>query len=184
MARKKPLKPRALPLRNLSSRHPGVSPGVGKAYEEAAQVSFASHPTGPLTLCVQDGTTAHAFSHASRKPSAKLRAAWNNRDDATRDGAYGVAIATVEVARNLRAVSRAETLTGADYYLNAKGSGVADLEDAIRMEVSGTTTSEVSDFQYRVKTKLQQVKNGSCDKPGLVVIVGFLLLQVEVQDAV
>jgi hypothetical protein len=76
------------------------------------------------------------------KPDSRLEKAWANADDATRDGAYGLALAAVEITRGLVAVSRAETRTGADYYLGRSDASPDDLEASIRLEVRGRMKAE------------------------------------------
>ena len=59
-----------------------------------------------------------------------------NADDATRDGAYSLSLAAIESTLNLVAISRAETRSGADYYVGAPDA--VNLEDAFRLQISGT----------------------------------------------
>jgi hypothetical protein len=66
--------------------------------------------------------------------TAREKQAWANRTDAVEAGAYRMAIAAVEMTYGWFALARAETLTGADYYVGPAG---ADLESAYRLEVSG-----------------------------------------------
>jgi hypothetical protein len=51
----------------------------------------------------------------SRRTSRGRFVAWANTTDTTETGAYGIAIAAVEVTDGLVTVARAETRTGADY---------------------------------------------------------------------
>jgi hypothetical protein len=67
-------------------------------------------------------------------PDARTQDAWSNTNDATRDGAYACVIAAAELTRSFFAVRRAETLTGADYYIAGTGAGVEDLEECIRLD--------------------------------------------------
>ncbi|HEY7617774.1 MAG TPA: hypothetical protein VH744_13295, partial [Terriglobales bacterium] len=67
-------------------------------------------------------------------------------------GAYACALAATELARGYVAVGRAETRTGADYYIALSGQIIEDLEDCLRLEVSGTD-SEVSVVKTRLKGK-------------------------------
>ena len=60
-------------------------------------------------------------------PDENCLRAWANHDDATRDGAYACAIAAAELSLGLYAISRAETLTGAEYYVAPLGQTIEDL---------------------------------------------------------
>jgi hypothetical protein len=72
-------------------------------------------------------------------PDSPILGAWANETDATEAGAYGCVIATVELLRDLFAVRRAETGTGADYYVGPRGAAQDDLENCFRLEVSGVS---------------------------------------------
>lgn len=110
------------------------------------------------------------------------RAAWANKDDATRDGAYGVGLATIELTRGLVAISRAETKTGADYYLAEPGQAAGDLENALRLEVSGTDEGGLSVIKARLAQKLKQAANGDSNLPAIALVVGFAALHVASED--
>ena len=71
-------------------------------------------------------------------PDVRTLNAHANEIDATEAGAYGVSLAAVEAISGLVAVRRAETLTGADWYIAPQGTDADDLESCIRLEVSGT----------------------------------------------
>jgi hypothetical protein len=111
-------------------------------------------------------------------PSQVLRAAWNNAIDATEAAAYCIALAAVEVTNGLYAIYRAETQSGADYYLAPKGVEAEDLENLVRLEVSGIDKATPHLIAARLKQKLQQVKNGAPNTPGIASVVAFDLLAV------
>ena len=50
-------------------------------------------------------------------PDSRTKSAWANDIDATEAGAYCVCLAAVEAVEQLVAVRRAETLTGADWFV-------------------------------------------------------------------
>ena len=73
-------------------------------------------------------------------PDERCRGAWANQDDATRDGAYACALAATELVLGLYAIHRAQTRTGADYYVAPLNHASEDLEGWYRLEVSGTNS--------------------------------------------
>jgi hypothetical protein len=81
----------------------------------------------------------------------QTRKAWANDDDATRDGAYGAALAAIELSRGLVAVRRAETRTGVDYYLGYPYENTDDLEANARLEVSDTNKGDRTVMQTRLR---------------------------------
>lgn len=123
---------------NLSERHVGVSPGTGIAYAEAARVSLDRHHGPPKEFELLHGE-AHAKGIAEWEPASEgLKHQWANEIDTTECGAYALALAGVEAMLGLVAVRRAETGTGADYYLGRPGTKPEDLETCLRLEVLST----------------------------------------------
>jgi hypothetical protein len=116
------------------------------------------------------------------RPDKRTKMAWANNDDATRDGAYALALAAVEIMRGLVAVRRAETRTGADYYLGISDAALDDLEASIRLEVSGTDEGGESVIKNRLKQKLQQASEGCSNLPAMASIVGFRALRIISED--
>lgn len=106
-----------------------------------------------------------------REPEPAAEQAWNNRDDAVRDGAYLVALAAVESELGHVALSRAETRTGADYYVGE--AEAEDLESAYRLEVSGTDNGDRSAIRQRLRKKKTQALNGASNLPAYASVVGF-----------
>lgn len=162
-----------LPFADLAARHPGVSVGIGLSFEEAARVCLDRHHASPTALQIRDnGSESIADAHWIASDEA-LRNAWANEIDATEAGAYALALATVELGRGLFAVRRAETRTGADYYVDQSAAAPNDLETAIRLEVSGTDEGSPQALETRLKQKLEQAGKGVSNLPAMAVVVGF-----------
>lgn len=106
--------------------------------------------------------------------------AWANESDATRDGAYAVSLAAVEVREDLVAMRRAETLTGADYYVAASGSDPDDLEHSFRLEVSGTDSGDMGVVRQRLMQKQAQARAGRSNLPAIAAVVGFKAIVVAI----
>lgn len=101
-----------------------------------------------------------------------LQRSYSNADDAKRDGAYVIAFAAVEDLEGLVSIGRAETKTGADYYLAPAGTSPIDFEQAVRLEVSGTDGTPVQ-ARARLKQKQQQTRDGTGEEPAIAAVVGF-----------
>jgi hypothetical protein len=108
-----------------------------------------------------------------KKPDPRTLKSWNNDIDATESGAYGMALATVEAEEKLVAVSRAQTQTGADWYVAPKGKQLEDLEDCFRLEVSGVDAGTQSDIETRLRRKVEQTQRGKSNLPAIASVVGF-----------
>lgn len=162
-----------LPLTDLGSRHPGLTIAIGQGYFEAACVCLSRHHSPPekLNAAVYGETTQCQANWTPPDPQT-LRA-WANDIDATEAGAYCVALATIELLTGLVAISRAETLTGADYYLAPVGSDPDDLEACIRLEVSGVDQGGKSTVEARLRSKLKQASKGQSNLPAIASVVGF-----------
>ncbi len=156
----------------VKPRHPGISEAVCASYTEAAEVCFARHHGPPLTeLKIECCGNISAKVLEWKQPDDDAIRAWNNRDDATRDGAYIVSLTTVEAELGKVALSRAETRTGADYYVGESGS--KDLEEAYRLEVSGTDAGKRAELRSRLRKKERQALAGNSPLPAYASVVGF-----------
>lgn len=98
-----------------------------------------------------------------------------------RPRAYLFALAASEVMLGWYAIRRAETRTGADYYLAPLNHSPEDLEDVYRLEVSGTRLDEAA-VRQRLMEKVQQTRDGNSNLPAVAIVVGFkvrlILLQM------
>jgi hypothetical protein len=82
-----------------------------------------------------------------------------------------VSIAAAEAELGLVAISRAETRTGADYYLSSPGA--IDLEEAVRLEVSGNDRDGATVLKRRLREKCKQALDGESSLPAIASVVGF-----------
>jgi hypothetical protein len=114
-------------------------------------------------------------------PDDRTRAAHANSIDATEAGAYGVALATVEVEEDLVTIGRCETLTGADWYLAPIGTDPVDYEECYRLEVSGTDEGDQRTITQRLREKAAQTERGQSNLPAIASVVGFKALSVVIE---
>jgi hypothetical protein len=161
-----------LPLNNIAARHKGLTKSIAESYCEAARVCLDRHHTSPKKFVLNDDALEKFTIVEWEATDDQCKKAWANKDDATRDGAYAVAIAATELSRGLFAVKRAETLTGADYYIAPFGKDIEDLEDCLRLEVSGTDSNEY-EVKKRLIKKVKQALSGKSNLPALAAVVGF-----------
>ncbi|WP_200861310.1 MULTISPECIES: hypothetical protein [pseudomallei group] len=164
---------RNLSLDSLSERHPGLTRAVGDGYAEAAAVCLSRHHEPPTMVSVDVDEKASECRADWNPPDDRTLRAWANEIDTTEAGAYGLTLAAVELEQGLVAVRRAETLTGADYYIAPAGSDASDLEACIRLEVSGTDRGDEKVIEQRLKSKLKQAAAGASNLPAIASVVGF-----------
>lgn len=81
------------------------------------------------------------------------------------------------------ALGRAETGTGADYYVGPVGSSMEDLEDCWRLEVSGINEASEADVARRLREKIDQAKRGRSNIPALAGVIGFSTRLIRLKSA-
>ena len=165
--------PDRINLTTMYHRHRALTEAVAGSYQEAASVCLHRHHSSPISITVSDNGSTTIAECCWTAPNTRTLAAWANTTDATEAGAYACVIAGVEYMRGLFAVRRAETGTGADYYIGPTGSGEDDLEDCLRLEISGVDAGNQDDIVRRLKAKMAQAQRGTSSLPALAGVVGF-----------
>jgi hypothetical protein len=166
---------RQLPsIADLHKRHPRLTKATCTVFAECASVCLERHhPPSPTEFVVDREEGRDVYDLHWKATTPRTRGCHNNNDDATRDAAYGVSLATVEACHGLVAVDRADTRTGADWYLGQPQDEL-DLERQYRLEVSGTNL-DIGEVRSRSKKKVHQLDVGRAKsrEPGIAVVVGF-----------
>jgi len=166
----------------MHERHRALTPSIAGTYQEAASVCLNRHHSSPVEIKLSDSGVESPAELAWVAPDSRALGAWANTTDATEAGAYGCVIAGVELLRDRYAVRRAETGTGADYYIGPIGSGESDLEDCFRLEVSGVGTGDYRDVRRRLFEKVLQAQRGESSLPALAGVIGFSARLLMVRD--
>ena len=163
-----------LPIHELDRRHSGVTNAIADAYSEAAGVCLDRHHQPPIDMNLE--RNGHTFVAIAQwqDVDARIEAAWANEIDTTEFGAYACALGAVELLDGLVAIRRAETLTGADYYVAPQGTELNDLEDCLRLEVSGVDRGSSTVVRQRLVRKLSQAAKGDSNLPARAAVVGFM----------
>jgi hypothetical protein len=169
-------------LDSMHERHRALTEAVAATYGEAASVCLSRHHTSPVSITVSDNGTESRAELVWNLPDARTLGAWANTTDTTEAGAYGCVIAGVEHIRGLFAVRRAETGTGADYYVGPDGFGEEDLEGCLRLEVSGVDGGNREVVLTRLGAKVRQAQRGDSNLPALAGVIGFSAKLLMVRD--
>ena len=175
-----PAKP-GLRLEALHQRHTGLTESLGGAFAEAASVCLSRHHESPVEIKIVCNGEASMQAVVFRKPDARVLNAWANNIDTTETGAYCVSLAAVESEEQLIAVRRAETLTGADWYVAPVGTEPGDLENCFRLEVSGVDSGGQAVVDARLRQKIDQTRRGSSNLPAIASVVGFKEKAIAIQ---
>ena len=172
----------SLPIHALEQRHTGLTKAIADSYTEAARVCLDRHHRSPADFELDDAGGTTAATAAWEETDARTRAAWGNEIDATEAGAYACALGAVELVHGLVAVRRAETMTGADYYVAPRGHTADDLEGWVRLEVSGLDRGLEGEVRRRLRTKVDQALRGRSNLPARAVVVGFRARLIALSD--
>ena len=176
-------------LEGLDNSHPGLSNATARAFCASACVCLKRHHAPPKKISIETNNGSSQHLLVWTEPSQRDLNSNRNRQDATRDGAYAMALACIERILDLVTVGRAEELTGADWYVAPPGCGVMenggpDLDDptVIRLEVGGH--DDRPSLAYELKEKIRQLGAGESEKPGVAAVVGFKVCRILIQTHV
>jgi len=162
-------------LGSLHLRHPGFYEPLCRAYADAAAICLSESHTSPIEIEIRREGSSCLRELAWAEPLPDALASWGNSHEATEQGACSVGLATVETELGMVALSRAETRTGADFYVGPPGQS---LERAHRLEISGTKTGRLRDLYSRLRQKIRQTRRGLSRQPALACVVGFRVRMV------
>jgi len=162
-----------LPLENMDERHDGLTSNVAGYYYDAARVCLDRHHSSPIEFALWNEKEESKTRLEWVPADDKIRRAYANEIDATEAGACACTIAAVELTKGLVAVHRAETTTGADYYVGPVGEKFEDLENCLRLEISGTDKGSSDLVKRRLQEKVDQALTGNSNLPALAAVIGF-----------
>jgi len=160
----------------------GLTPAKAGTFLEAASVCLDRHHKSPINFSIANFSDTIDTIVEWDTPTDRVKAAHANRTDATEEGAYACVIAAVEIALHLYAVRRAETGTGADYYLGPCDQELQDLENCYRLEVSGTDSPSKSAVDRRLREKVEQARRGNSNLPAIAGVVGSQVKVILLED--
>ena len=157
----------------MSTRHSGLTQDIAASLTEGARVCLDRHHQPLVTFVISDFDRQIRVVVEWEPPDERTKYAWANEIDTTEAGACACVLAAVELSDGLVAVRRAETGSGADYYIATPGTAADDLEDCIRLEVSGVDRGSSATVDRRLRRKLDQAAAGRSNLPAMAGVVGF-----------
>ena len=157
----------------MAQRHIGLTQALASTQAEAARVCLDRHHESPATFQIRESERWMEAVVIWEPTDDRTKGAWANETDTTESGAYACVLAAVELFCGLVAVRRAETKTGADYYVASPDTSADDLEDHIRLEVSGVDKGAAATVARRLRSKLDQAKRGNSNLPAIAGVIGF-----------
>ena len=182
-----------LDLRELDTDDiPGVDRPKGNDLAKAAAVCLEAQRHAPGVQLTLRGISSSGCLVTWPVVTAQSRRTWADPQEATEDGAAGIAILLAIREIGLTTVLRSRKTTGIDYWLgNDDSSNVSSTEKTVtadlqalleddtlivkgRMEVSGILQGNDSEIGVRGRQKLRQTgRSASSALPAYVVVVEF-----------
>ena len=164
---------RELELSRLGEGMPGITPECGGALAQAAAVCLENQQHAPGVSMSVDGDYRQVFEVEWKPATEQARRSWSDLQDATEDGACGIAAILVEELAGYTVFKRSWKGTGFDYWLSPKGLERLLFQEQARLEVSGILNGSEADVSRRLREKKAQIEKFEIRLPGFVVIVEF-----------
>jgi hypothetical protein len=151
---------------------PGLTRACGTSVAEAAAVCLEErqHRTG-VTFQLA-GVKVERFPLEWAPVDEQARRCYNDLQEATELGAYGIAILIVCDLTGMVVVERSKKGPGFDYWLGDRDDDLLFAGKA-RLEVSGILSGSRSQVQTRMRQKKEQIKPSDHLAPGYVAVVEF-----------
>jgi hypothetical protein len=166
------LEHRRLVLASLKDGMPGLTLFSGGVMAEAASVCLEDQGHGIVTSLGVEGHLKEVVQVEREATSTQMKNSHRDAERATENGAYGVAILTVNALTGLTVLKQSTRRTGVDYWLAPQGARF--FQTATRLEVSGIRRGDESTLQARVRQKVVQVERWRRDRnPALIAVVEF-----------
>jgi hypothetical protein len=125
---------------------------------EAAGVCLDDQGHAPGCLLTVEGCRDCHLALFFCSVDATRRATWNDQEEATEQGAYGVALLLLHEIEGQTVITRSRKGTGFDYWVG-KNEG-ALFQQKARLEVSGIRRGGSAIVERRVRQKTQQAGPG------------------------
>ena len=160
-------------LTDLRSGAPGITSAFGEGLAEAASVCLeARKHSSPTSMQISGEIGGHAILKW-QTASDQIRRCWNDDEEATEHGAYGIATLLVPRIWDLQVVERSKKGTGFDYWLGSSTESESLFQNKARLEVSGIRTGTEAMVANRVRKKLKQTERSDANLSAVVIVVEF-----------
>jgi len=162
----------SLHLGRLGRGYPGLTPNGGVHLAQACTVCLEErgHVSGMCRL-VSRGAYSALYRLAWSDIDDRVVRQWNDDQEATEEGACGLAILLITSLTDFQVVMRSRKGTGFDYWLGRKDDEL--FQNAARLEVSGIRFGDQRLVDRRLHQKREQTKRSDGALPAFVVVVEF-----------
>ena len=151
---------------------PALTSDVGGSMAEAASICLEDRGHQITVNLHVRGDYNKVFVLHRMSATDQMRRCHNDLQDATEQGAYGVAILAVRELVNLTVVERSRKGTGFDYWLGDEND--YPFQNKARLEVSGILEGDQSIIDARVKQKIEQTTRSDATRlPSYVAVLEY-----------
>ena len=131
-----------------------------------------AHTTGVSLKVVGSANTE--FAVLWETVTEVQRRTYNDLEEATEHGAYGVALILLREITGKKAIDRSKKGSGFDYWIGETDDDELIFSNKARLEVSGILSGTDSKIDTRLRTKLDQVKPSDISGfPAYIAIIEF-----------
>jgi hypothetical protein len=151
----------------------GLSSARGGALAEAASVCLAQHSHPIEVPLMIDGAITDYYTLARLEVDQRGSNSWGDKDEATEDGAMGLALAFIHDQTGYKAV-RSYKGTGIDFWLGESDESGFPFQNKARLEISGDFEGQNSALRQRLRQKERQTEiSDHMNLPAYIVVVEF-----------
>jgi hypothetical protein len=150
---------------------PGLSARAGAMMAEAAGVCLDDQGHAPGCLLTVEGCCECNLTLSFCSVDATRRATWNDQEEATEQGAYGVALLLLHEIEGQTVITRSRKGTGFDYWVGKEDGAL--FQQKARLEVSGIRHGGSANIEQRVRQKTRQAGPGRGGIQTYVAIVEY-----------
>ncbi len=159
-------------MADLSSlERAGLSKSWGVFLEEAASYCLENQGHNHRIHMAVDGDVGDNCMVVRRAINESAQKSWQDLQEATEYGAYGIAILLIFKFTEYTSIERSCKGPGFDYWVGINNSML--FQKQARLEVSGILNGSDSAITYRLGQKIEQVNRIRHALPAFVIIVEF-----------
>lgn len=159
---------------------PAISPTRGMALAEAGGVCLESRGHVMGAQLHVSGCANNIYLLEWPPVTDQMRRTWNDLQEATEDGAMGIAVLLAKKETGYAVLERSRKGTGFDYWMGDES--IEPFQAKARLEISGILHGGDHEVRKRVRQKLRQTARSDGLLPAYVIVVEFGKPQAQIQN--
>ncbi len=155
-----------------TERHHFLVPAAGVNFGHAASVCLESQGHAIKVEITGEGEYSKIYSTIRYDVNEQMKRTWGDEEDATEQGAYGIAFMVASKEMHVKAIEKSRKKTGIDYWLGTEVNFL--FQNKVRLEVSGIRKGTHQQLNQRFDSKMtQSEKSDYTNLPAFIVVVEF-----------